>query len=293
VRASPATPEGPAFTGKTPQVSLAAVDVFVQWKIDEAKLIDFATSAEFPEQRLRQLALAAVTREMLKYDIDAAIGVARAEIAQAIQEQLRQGVEAEKLGIQVMWVGLVSVHPPQEVAEQFNASAGAVQGAQMRIETGRQEETRVLTEAAGSVEAARNIVAEHEKLQQLRRDLAEQKATVEQVQAQQAHLELLIQRAGGAAARELLAARQRRWEAENNAVAAAALQPVEFAAYQQAPMYYVNRGYLEVLRRTMADKRKFLLMNDDKNPEIDLDFTEVIDALSTLQIQERSGEGRE
>ncbi len=88
-------------------------------------------------------------------------------------------------------------------------------------------------------------------------------------------------------------ARQRRWQAENSAVASAALQPVEFASFQQAPRYYWYRRYLEVLADSMADKRKFLLMNDDENPLIDLDFTEVIDALEQLQIQERAGQDRE
>jgi regulator of protease activity HflC (stomatin/prohibitin superfamily) len=276
-----------------PSIALAAADVFIQWKIDESRLLDFATSAEQPEQRLRQLALAAVTREMLKYDIDAAIGVARPQISRAIHERLLADVEREKLGIEVLWVGLVSVHPPQDVAEQFNASAGAVQGAQLAIEKGREDEMRLLTAAAGSVEAARTIVAEHEKLQQLRRAVASGQASQEQLEAQQAHLELLIQRAGGAAARELLEARQRRWQAENSAVASAALQPVEFASFQQAPRYYWYRRYLEVLADSMADKRKFLLMNDDENPLIDLDFTEVIDALEQLQIQERAGQDRE
>jgi regulator of protease activity HflC (stomatin/prohibitin superfamily) len=291
-RFTPNMPSG--YTGgRTPSVSVAAVEVFIQWKIDEDTLADYATSSENPDQRLRQLANAAVTREMLKHTIDEAMGVARPAIAEAIAQRLGAAVQSERLGIQVVWVSLVNVHPPQEVAEDFNLSAASVQAGQRSIQEGMEAETQILTEAAGSVENARTIVAEHERLQELRRELGAGQATAEQVQAQQAELERLVQQAGGAAARELLAARQRRWELENTAVASAALAPVEYAAYQQAPRYYTQRSFLEVLRETLADKRKFLLMSNDKSPQIDLDLKESIDALSNLELGERAGSGRE
>lgn len=293
--------------GAAPPVALAAVEVVVQWKIDEQRLVKFATRAERPDQRLRQLANAAVTRQMLRYDIDAVIGVERPRIAGAIEQALRQAVQDEDLGIQIVSVGVASAHPPQNVAEDFNNTAAMTQHGKQLKEQGLQQQMRILTASAGSVAAAQQIIAEHQRFealraeyQQLRRVRDAGQATEQQAQdalsalnTQQAELERLIQQAGGQAGRALLAARGQRWGEENRAVAQAALQPVEYAAYQQAPRYYAFRRYLEILAQAMPDKRKFMLLTDDKNPEIQLDFTEAITALSNLTIPPRAGEGRE
>ena len=296
----PDAPVDAAALADAPSVGLAAADVLVQWKINPEQLIQYATSAANPEQRLRQLANAAVTRELLKHDIDAVIGVQRPTIGRAIETRLKEAVERERLGIQILWVGLVSVHPPQAVAEEFNLAAAAVQAGLQVVEQGRQEQTRLLTEAAGSVAAAQRIVAEHRRLESLRQQLQRMRQQTQpaappeqveeleaQVVAQQAELERLIQQAGGAAARQLLSARQQRWEAENGALAEAAVQPVEYEAYRQAPRYYWHRRYLEILGQTMADKRKYMLLNDDANPLIDLDLRATIDAFTGLTVPQR------
>lgn len=309
MQATALNPEQEAFVqqGAAPSVALAAVEVVVQWKIDETKLVKFATRSDRPAQRLRQLASAALTREMLRYDIDTAIGVGRPQIARAIEQRLREAVAADDLGIQVVSVGVANVHPPQGVAEEFNSTAAFAQRGKQLLETGLQQQMAILTSAAGSVEAAEKIVAEHQRLEQLRMEYQQLRrqrdaggASDEQVQealsllnTQQAELERLIQRAGGQAGGRLLEARRERWEEENGAIAQAALQPVEYAAYQQAPRYYAFRRYLEILAQAMPDKRKFMLLTDDKNPEITLNFEEAITALSNLTIPPRAGEGRE
>ena len=290
-----------------PPVSLAAVDAVIHWKVDPDKLVSFATRAERPDQRLRHLASAIVTREMLQHEVDQIIGLQRAQLAKTIEQRLREEVEKEQMGIEIVWVGLANAHPPREVAEAFNAVAAAVQGAQNQRELGQQEQTRILTEAAGSVAAAQQIVREHAKLeelrlryQQIRSALQAGQATEAQLQeaqialaTQQASLERLVQQAGGIAGRELMRARQERWVRENGALAQAVLNPVEYAAYLQAPRYYSFRSYLEVLAQTMPDKRKFMLLTDDASPDIQLNLEETIDALSTLQMGERTGQDRE
>jgi regulator of protease activity HflC (stomatin/prohibitin superfamily) len=294
-------------TGAAPPVSLAAVDAVVHWKIDPQRLVDYATRAERPDQRLRQLASAVLTREMLQHDADAAIGVERPQIARRIESRLREVIAAEGLGIEIVWVGLANVHPPQNVAEDFNAVAAAQQFAQNMREQGLQEQTRILTEAAGSVIAAEQIVREHQKLEQLRQEYLRTRgqaqageATEAQVQeaetalsAQQTELERLVQSAGGIAGNELVQARRDRWRQENQAIAQSVLDPVEFSAFQQAPRYYAFRRYLQILAQTMPDKRKFMLLTDDKSPDIQLNLEETIDALSALQIAPRSGPQRD
>ena len=289
-----------------PPVSLAAVIAVVRWKIDPQDLRSYAARAQRPDQRLRHLASAVLTRVMLQHDIDTAIGVGRPAIAKVIEDRLRGAVADEKLGVEIVWVGLANVHPPQNVAEDFNSRAAAIQQALNVREQGLQQQTNILTEAAGSVTAAQRIVREHQKLEELRQRYQqlrsgpgglEAEAQIQEAQAafaaQQTELERLVQQAGGTAGSALMKARQERWERENGAIAQAALQPVEYAAYLRAPRYYSFRRYLEILAQAMPDKRKFMLLTDDKSPDIELDLKETIDALSGLQIAPRAGQGRE
>ena len=99
----------------------------MQWKIDPARLIDYATSSAQPELRLRQIADRQVARAMLNYDIDSAIGPARVRIAKAIEDGVREAAARERLGVDVVWVGLAGVYPPQQVADDFNLGAASQQ----------------------------------------------------------------------------------------------------------------------------------------------------------------------
>lgn len=305
-RSAPAQPLEPGAA--IPPVSLVAVDMVVHWKIDSNALIDFAVSSEDPEQRLRHLASGALTRELLRHPVDDAIGLGRPAIAAAVEEALREKVKQDRLGIEIVWVGIANVHPPQNVAEEFNSTAAAVQMARQARERGLHDQTAILTAVAGSDVAARRILQEHQKLEQLRQQhqqlrQAQQSggATQEQLQeveaqlvSQQAELERMIQRAGGTAGTELLQARRTRWAEENQAMATAALQPGEYAAFLRAPRYYSFRRYLEVIAQAMPERRKYVLLTDDESPQIELDLKEAIDAFSSaMRVPERINQDAE
>ena len=244
----------PSRGGRAPAVALAAAELLVQFKIDEANLFDYATSSVRPDYRLRHMADAALQREMLAYDIDAAIGPARLTIAEAVATRLRDAVAQERLGIEILWVGLAGVHPPQAAAESFNSTAASEQLRRQQVQQGLRDQAQALVRAAGSVEAARRIVAEYDALERLRRDGDEA-----DVERQEARLERLVQEAGGAAALELLRAREQRWRTQNEALGRSLIVPADFEASRGAPEYYMRRRYFEALAQALADKPKTVL----------------------------------
>ena len=276
----------PAAVANAPAVGLAAAEVFVQWKIDAAKLVDYATSSASPELRLRQIADTELARQMLRYDIDTAIGPARVRIAAAIEEQLRAVAARERLGVDVVWVGLAGVHPPQAVAESFNLSAAAVQLQGQSVEEGQRAQVETLTAAAGSVAEAERIVAESAAIDQLRAGDAPR----ETVDERQARLERLVQQAGGAAAQQLVAARAARWQAQNDALGRSLLVPADYAAYRQAPAYYKQRRYLRIVADSMRDKPKTVVAAGTTQLDVTFDFRQVIDALSGVGVDSRAGQ---
>ena len=280
---------GDAAAGRNaPPVSLAAAEVFVQWKIDPAKLVAYATSSDRPEYRLRQMADAQTARELLKYDIDTAIGPARVKIAADIERNLRAAADRENLGVEVVWVGLAGVHPPQAAAEDFNLSAASVQRGQQSIEEGRQAQVQTLTAAAGSVPAAEQIIAEYDKLEALRRDNPKGSPAVED---QQARLQRLVQQAGGNAAQQLLVARALRWREQNQALGRAALVPADYAAYLQAPEYYRQRRYLRIIADALADKGKTVITADNQQLDVTFDYRSTLGLLDGVNVGGQGGGG--
>ena len=270
-----------------PTVGLAAAEVFVQWKIDPDKLLDYAASSVRPDYRLRQMADAQVGRELLKYDIDTAIGPARVKIAADIEQKLRAAATRENLGVDVLWVGLAGVHPPREVAENFNLTAASQQQKQQAIEQGLRAQVETLTAAAGSVAAAERILAENNRLETLRRDRGEDAPAADD---QQAKLERLVQQAGGNAAAQLLVARRNRWQEQNQALGRSVLVPADYAAYLEAPAYYRQRRYLRIIADALADKDKTVITAGVEQLDVTFDNRQTISPLGGVSVGGANGQ---
>ena len=71
------------------------------------------------------------------------------------------------------------------------------------------------------------------------------------------------------------------------------LKALVYFALRRPDLAEPFRRYLEILAQAMPDKRKFVLMTDDKSPDVQLNLEETIDALTNLQIAPRAGQGRE
>jgi regulator of protease activity HflC (stomatin/prohibitin superfamily) len=236
-----------------PAVSLAAADLTVLWRVAAGELHEFVTGYADPVIRLEILARQALSMELAQYDIDAAIGARRVDVARAIERRLRDAVEAEPLGIEVLSVGLNSIRPPEKVAASFNETVAAEQRKLQAIAEGQAQAESRLSVAAGSPETARQIADRIEALPESGQgaDLESEALIIDQ-----------IRRSGGEAANRLLVARGNRYVSEANAQGRTARALALADAYSRASEIIGTRLKLRAIGEALASRAKTFYLTD-------------------------------
>jgi regulator of protease activity HflC (stomatin/prohibitin superfamily) len=288
---------------------LAAVRLAVNWRIGD--LPTFVRSAYRPQRVLQTLALQSLSRYTATHSIDELLGGDGEDLGVAVAEDLQAGLDqvAGGLGIDIVDVSVLSVHPPQdnEVAARFLDRASALQERETAIEQARTEAATTLAAVAGSRTQANRIVELNRRLTRLQRlegelpaggdetsldpsqqqlldELREQypEPPLEEGQAgaggsgssddarrvqaaideSTLRLESLINEAGGEAAQLIAQARADAARTQLVAQSQAGEFPVQLEAYRAAPRVFVSREFYNMLRETLPELRKVVLLTD-------------------------------
>ena len=123
--------------------SLLTIDVPILYRIaDPVRYLETTTDAEqallvLAERKLIQVAGSSDSFRIMTDD--------RAEIARKLQASLQQ--EVDRLGLQIVFVGLKDVHPPVDVAAAFQEVISAQEQKEQTIDLARASRARALPEA--------------------------------------------------------------------------------------------------------------------------------------------------
>jgi len=144
----------------------------------------------------------------------------------------------------------------------------ARQNRESSIEEARRQEVTLLTEVAGSVELASEIVDRLEELEARRR------AGADPSEMAQAELEVqrLLERAGGEAGEALLSAGAQRWRRHMNERGLATLLTGQEQAYEASPALYRSSAYFDALLDVIRDARVYLTPHDLESLRIRMDL---------------------
>ena len=244
----------------------------VQWRIKEGELRTFAEVSEAPEAHLRLLASQVLNRYLMGCDVDQIMGPQRSEAGKEVRKRLQEavdkaGVDGKGLGIEIVFVGLSGLHPPMEgeVASSFHDPIIADQERQVAIAKAKQERARILTETAGSVSQAEDLLSTWNAVNNDASSAEERKRAEERLLS-------LLQDAGGAVSKAMADARSFRWTHENTERAKVVRFRQEGEPYRAAPRFYLMRRYLEAWSEGLANVRKYLVLADRKKLTIRLDL---------------------
>lgn len=256
---------------------LVGVDVVVKYRIDN--LLFYAISAEQPESLLRAIAERRVSRYVAGRNIDALLSTGRLESAVMLQQQIQEDVVKRRLGLEIVFVGFSSIHPPQDaqVAAMFHEQIGALQEKQIAIEEAGRGAVSILAKVAGSRDHALQISTAINNLADLQRHMdllleaeeynADQAGRIRmQIIEQSVQVEKLFDEAGGEAAQLISDAKAYRWQRSLGEQAKANRFTAELAAYEQAPNYYQMRQYLDTIATVLKTRRKIILNLDHDSP---------------------------
>lgn len=271
---------------------LVGAEVVVKYRI--ADLERYVKSAVAPEQILEDLAARRVTMFFVTRTIDSMLTADQQEVGEHLRRQIQDDADAvddgEGLGLEIVFVGVVGVHPPQasEVASKFHEQVGALQKRQSMVQEAQKEAISTLAEVAGSPERARQVRSAIRELERLQRQLEalrgaqdydadDATALSQKITEQEVAIEELMDDAGGRAAQLIHEARAYRWAQASTERARAERFASQLQAYRNAPQYYKMRQYLQTLAQGLAERRKIIVASEQKQPatiRLNLETTE-------------------
>lgn len=258
-------PTGGLETGgeRAVPVGLLMVSVDIQYGVN--KTHDYLYRFLNPENVVEALAYQELSRFAAGVTVNEFLGPGRAGINEVLRGTLQKRLDREKLGIEILFVGLQEAHPEAEVAKTFQDVVKAESEKENMIVDARSQAAELLTETAGSVTRATELAnaIEHQDQLALSPD-----ADAEAVAAAVAKVETLlfgdpaqdIGPAGGKTAMRLADAQAETRGMVSHAESQFIGFQAEVVAYQAAPRLYKVRKYLEMLRASVQDIRKYVMV---------------------------------
>lgn len=250
--------------GEAVAVSLMRVAVSLQYSIRDA--YQWLTTYDQPEEVLKSIANREINRYCASVDVNGLIGGQRGEIEQALWKAIQVRADAAQLGVDIKFLGLQGVHPPESTANDFQDVVGAEQKASATIRSADAEYNKRLAEVAGDVqraEALSELIRQVNELDSAGSQTPEAAAARKRLSALfYGDAEAGILPVGGKAAEVRENARARRWELENDMRARAETFEQEMAAQRAAPTVYRTRKILEGLIAAGEGLRKYIVASD-------------------------------
>lgn len=244
-------------------ISLIQVEVPVQFSIRD--LAAYRQASDDPDRVLKLLGERELSRFVLSEEEDQLLGAGRTTAGALLKKRIQAAADKAKLGVDVVFVGVSSFHPPMETAEAYLQSVNALAEKESTIQTALKDEIEKLSKAAGSPQAAQGILDRLTKLSALPQ---EKRADLE------TDLEHSIEQSGGEAAAKIARARATRWEREYQEAGKAERFTQEVHAYDLAPRLYKERRYLEAFFEGLKEARKYVILATRDKMTVRLDLKE-------------------
>lgn len=267
---SPATQ--PLRTGRSVPVSMLRLSVPVHYRVEDLRA--WRENYDDPEKVFNDLGYRVVTKYSANVDVDQVMGADRLKMAEELRNLLQVEADRLKLGVRIVALGMQSVHPPSEVAKDFESVISAESQKRATIRAAESERVRILAEMCGDVVQAERLA---EAISQLDRPgaSAEQRAQAQALVAELFHgnPEKGIEPITGKAAETVSRAYAEMWQKINEARADADMLELELPIYRTAPRIYRARQYLDVLAEGLKTPRKYLIAADAE-PTFQFDLTD-------------------
>ncbi len=258
-------------TGAVP-VNLVIATVPVQYTVKDLysflykhnepqKLLEFICYRE-----LTQLAAGAsieVGDETESAANESLLGAGRTQAKDILTRKIQQAADQEQLGVEIIFVGMQGIHPPPEVAQDYQGVVGAIQKKQAIILDAQGQKNRSLSTLAGSVEEADelySLAAEY------------QRAKEKNAPADMERLGNDLDRAFAQASGDIFATlrQAKSYAFEKAAIARATGQRFEsqLKAYKAAEEIYKRQQKLAMLEEALENVRKFVVVADKDDMQV-------------------------
>ncbi len=258
-----------SFRGTVP-VSLVIAAVPVQYRIKD--LYSFIYNHNKPEQLLESICYRELTRFAASAKVEAddqagmehsLLGAGRAEARDTLTTRIQAAADEAGLGVEIGFVGLQGIHPPVEVAADYQKVTGAVQKKEAMILQAQAERNRTLSTLVGSVEEADALYRLAADYQQ-----AVQANSPQDIEKLGDQLDLAFEKAKGDIFKTLREAKSYAFQKATLAEATGRRFAGQLTAYRAAPQIYVHEQKLAMLEEALAGIRKYVIVADQNNTQV-------------------------
>jgi len=281
-----------SLVGTVP-VSLVIAAVPVQYRIKD--LYSFIYNHNEPEKLLKSICYRELTKFAASARIetdeqndskDSLLGTGRAKASRTLTERIQKAVNEQGLGVEIVFVGLQGIHPPPEVAADYQKVIGAVQKKQALILNAQAERNKTLGPIVGSVEKTEKLYELWLKYQQ-----AEDTDSAEDIEKLVKQVDLAFEEAKGDIFKTLRESQSYAFKKEILARATGDRFTEQLKAYRAAPDIYIHEQRSAMLEKTLDDIRKYIVVADQNDTQItiiDLQETSTLSIYDTGVIEESS-----
>jgi regulator of protease activity HflC (stomatin/prohibitin superfamily) len=258
-------------------VSLVMAAVPVQYRVKD--LYSFIYNHNEPEKRLEAICYRELTKfaASAKIEVDdeadleqSLLGAGRSEAKDILTREIQKAADKAGLGIEIVFLGLQGIHPPPEVAADYQEVVGAVQRKQALIFEAQAERNKSLSALVGSVEAADRLYGLAAKYEQ-----AEDVNNPEYIEKLGNELDAALEQAKGDVYRTIKESQSYAFEKRTLAEAAGERFASQLKAYRAAEGIYKRQLRLVAFEEATKNIRKYVVVADQNDIQVFiLDFQE-------------------
>jgi membrane protease subunit HflK len=261
---------GGSVTSGVP-VSLLVAAVPVQYRIKD--LYFFKYNHSEPAKLLEAICYRELTKfaASARIEVDAGegdlgeslLGAGREEAKKMLTERIQAAADKEGLGVEIVFLGLQGIHPPVEVAPDYQKVVGAFQQKQAAILEAKAERNKTLSSLAGSVEEADRLYGLAASYQQ-----AKDEGDNERVEQLSGELDGAFAQAKGEIFAALRGAQSYAFERATLARATGERFASQVKAYEAAKEIYVREQILAAFEEALPGVRKFVVAAEPNDTEV-------------------------
>lgn len=277
-------------------VTLLKANMPIQYRIND--LYAYVYNHSHPGKLLEDICYRELTRyaSSAKVEIedsedgreDSLLGAGRTRAKEILTERIQRAADDLGLGIELVFVGLHGIHPPPEVAPEYQAVVGAVQRKEALVLHAEAERNRSLSTLVGSVARAYRLADLAARYQDAQRE-----GQAEDIERLGRKFDTGFADARGDIYRILSEAQTYAYQRATLARATGTRFEGQLQAYRAAPDIYRTEQRSAVLERALGNIRKYVVAlspNDREVMILDLQDRLPTDLLGGIaEIQESSG----
>ncbi|MCF7976008.1 MAG: hypothetical protein K9N55_19480 [Phycisphaerae bacterium] len=221
---------------------------------------------------------------------DSLFGGGRESARNILKTRIQASADAHDLGVNIVLVGLQGIHPPEELAEDYQAVVGAVQTKQALILEAETKRNQTLSRLAGSVPEAYALYAQIQEYQ------ASRQQGDGSLEAKGEALDRAFIGAMGDIYKSLRESQAEAFVKVKTAEATGLRFAGQVQAYHAARDIYLQDLRLEALTEALQNVRKYAIVTDEKDSQVtilDLQEQLMVDLYKDLlgaSSQENSGQ---